>query len=104
MATDSLGLTETIFASSSPQVLGLKVMCYHTWLETHLYFFEIGFLYVDPAVLKLTMYDQAGFKLQNTPGSAFRVLRLKVCATNAQLKTDLMCYNFEKVCKLLKLE
>ena len=94
VAIDSLGLTETHFASSF-QMLGLKVMCYHTWLETHFYFFEIGFLCVDPAVLKLTMYDQASFKLQNIPTSASRVLRLKVCTTNVQLKTGLMCYNSE---------
>jgi hypothetical protein len=51
-----------------------------------LFVFETRFLCVALAVLELTLVDQAGLELRNLPSSAFRVLGLKACATNAQKK------------------
>jgi hypothetical protein len=47
--------------------------------------FETGFLCIAPAVLELTLIDQAGLELRNPPASASQVVGLKACATTALL-------------------
>jgi hypothetical protein len=45
------------------------------------WFFETGFLCVDPGCPGTHSVDQDGLELRNPPASASRVLGLKVCAT-----------------------
>jgi hypothetical protein len=49
-------------------------------------FFFFGFSLYSPGCPGTHSVDQAGLKLRNPPASASRVLRLKACATKAQLE------------------